>query len=123
MPRNGKYDTLYTKRMFHSRDSWGMKAHLTLNFPEVTGRVGETLCGQPTAIAAEGDGSNNEFEKTTTNLTINEIVRATTNDDKDELCNRCLGEFFDNVLPLSWEWMNREAEAAKKMRTSIEWKN
>jgi hypothetical protein len=100
-----------------------MKAHLTLNFPGVTARVGETLCGQVTAIAAEGDSLSNEFEKTT-NLTINEIVTATANDnDKTELCNRCLGEFFDNVLPLSWEWMDREAEAAKKMRTSLEWKN
>ena len=100
-----------------------MKAHLTLNFPGVTGRVGEALCGHVTAIAAESGGPSNEFEKTTTNLTINEIVRATTNDNKHELCNRCLGEFFDNVLPLSWEWMNREVEAAKKMRTNLEWKN
>ena len=111
MPKSSKYDNIIYEQGHYIERSQ-MKAHLCLNFPGIKWRVGKTLCGQATVTAAKNYGSNNEFERTN-NLTINEIVRAAANDEKDELCNKCLIEFFDNVLPLSWELMNREVHAAK----------
>jgi hypothetical protein len=45
-------------------------------------------------------------------MSIDEIVRAATKDDKNNICNKCLAEFFDKVLPLKWQMKKKEAEAA-----------
>ena len=81
--------------------------HLVLNFPGVKWEAGRTLCGKPSAPSASGD----DFEITTT-MSIDEIVRAATKDDKNNICNKCLAEFFDKVLPLKWELKKKEDEAA-----------
>jgi hypothetical protein len=45
-------------------------------------------------------------------MSIDEIVRAAAKDDKNNICNKCLAEFFDKVLPLKWELKKKAAEAA-----------
>jgi hypothetical protein len=99
--------------------------HLVFNFPGVKWGVGRTLCGEPiTTIAKEGvGGSTDDFEIITMNLTVNEIIRAVAKDDKDELCNKCLAEFFDKVLPLKWELMKKEAAAEKEKKARSKKKN
>jgi hypothetical protein len=73
-----------------------------------------TLCGHPTASTKEY-GSKIGFEIA---KTLSEIVKAAAKDDKDNICNKCLAEFFDNVLPLKWKLMNYEAMAAAVAATT-----
>jgi hypothetical protein len=128
MAKISKHENIICKKK-HYKIVTGL--HLVLNLPGFKWGARKTLCGQEAATAASmeedddnNNGSNNVFERPATSLTINDIVRADANgDDKEELCDGCLGEFFDNVLPLSWELINREAEAARKRTICIEWKN
>jgi hypothetical protein len=85
-----------------------MKVHLALNFPIPKYGLDKTLCGQNTVCIMEYSLSS-EMESTA--RTISEIIRAAAMDDRDTLCNECLAEFFENVLPLNWR--TNEKKAAK----------
>jgi hypothetical protein len=92
--------------------------HLVLEFSGRTQEVAKALCGQ---TAATEDSSHINFETTP----IYEIIRAAAKDDKNKICNKCLAEFFDKVLPLSWELMKKEEAATpEKRRTAAakKWK-
>ena len=94
--------------------------HLVLNSQGLKWGGGKTLCGQPTETRTKGRSStssgrhgrsSSEIEIVTT-MSIDEIVRAAAKDDKNDICNKCLAEFFDKVLPLKWQMKKKEAEAA-----------
>ncbi len=94
--------------------------HLVLNFPEAKQEVRKTLCGQSTATAPKEapGGSSNEFVIPTT-MSIDEIVKAAAKDDENNICNKCLAEFFDKVLPLKWELGKKEDEVKKEGSTGV----
>jgi hypothetical protein len=55
-------------------------------------------------------------------MSIDEIVKAAAKDDKNNICNKCLAEFFDKVLPLKWELGKKEGStgvAARKMEGEV----
>ena len=87
--------------------------HLVFNFPEGESGVGRTLCGQPATISE--NSSTNEFEITAA-MTFYEIFKAAAKDDKNKICNKCLAEFFDKVLPLKWQMKKKGSRRSKKRR-------
>ena len=104
-----------------------MKAHLAINFPVLEWGSNRTLCGldvttttTTTAAALTNSASKHTLstEHEVTMVSVIEILRAVANDDKDMLCNKCLAEFFDNVLPLKWKAAKKEMEETKEEQGS-----
>jgi hypothetical protein len=94
--------------------------HLVFNSLGNIQGIRKTLCGESVAATTdttEDDGLNEEV-RIMTPATVNEILEAVVKDDKDTLCNKCLAEFFDNVLPLKWKLMNYETVAAAVATTT-----
>jgi hypothetical protein len=113
-----------------------MRAHLAINFPVLEWGPNRTLCGldvttatatattttttTTTAAALTNSASKHTLstEHEVTMVSVIEILRAVANDDKDRLCNKCLAEFFDNVLPLKWKAAKKEMEETKEEQGS-----